>query len=397
MRSKLSLIFSILFLDCFSSSAVVPFLPMFFLNTPYCLFPTTTSPNLRYILLGLFTASYPIGQTIGAPFWGYLSDKIGKKKVLLCSYLGHAIGYSLWSVACLHFSIIPLFIGNLIGGFSGINLSITNAIIADEKYDSKRFQFFAIPQIIVGLGFVLGPIAAKMSTHCSFLFSTCTVLSLVNFSLVYLFFKESKIKTTTSQVIKIQWKGFLQCSKDLKLLFVVEFLVLFGWFFFIKNLQPFLIQETKCTTKEILNIYSQYGVWFVIAQSIFFVYAKKTIKLEKILPKILLFSAASIFMFIFSKNYTTATLMTPFFTFAYAWVSPLLTSLISNYGSNQNYGKVMGLQQSIQSIAKILAPLTAGFLLTINTSIIVVFSPIIILFGLITFMLYKKKQATATF
>ncbi len=160
MNKKLSLIFSVLFLDFFSFSAVIAFLPLFFLSTPHSFFSTSFSPNLRYILLGILSATYPIAQVIAAPLLGHLSDKIGRRGILLYSYIGNTVGYLLCGIGILTTSIFYLFLGNFIAGLMGVNLSTTNAIISDVSVNEKRSKFFAVSHLMLGIGFILGPFVA---------------------------------------------------------------------------------------------------------------------------------------------------------------------------------------------------------------------------------------------
>lgn len=397
MNKKLGLIFSVLFLDFFSFSAVIAFLPLFFLETPHSFFAATDSLKLRYLLLGVLSSTYPIAQVIAAPLLGHLSDKIGRRGVLLCSYLGNTLGYLFCSLGILTTSIIPLFIGNFIAGLTGVNLSTTNAIISDEATETRRSRFFAISHLMLGIGFILGPYVAgkvvTLSSHlftaCFYLFLACAFFSFVNFLLIYFFWKKEEDNLISTKLTEVRWRDLLNCTKPLKILLLAEFLVFLGWYFFIKTFQVFLVEEAKCNEGQVFNLYSQYGLWFALSQVVFILWLHKFSK--KLLRKSIVLFAGSIFFLAFFKNYSTACLIVPFFTFAYAILAPSLTGLVAEF-SVDDHGKVMGLHQSIQAFAKILGPLMAGCLLTFTPLATVVFSPIFILASLLVFGFHAKVR-----
>jgi DHA1 family tetracycline resistance protein-like MFS transporter len=153
----------------------------------------------------------------------------------------------------------------------------------------------------------------------------------------------------------------------------------------------FLVEEVKCTERQVFDLYSQYGLCFALSQVVFILWLHKFSK--KLLHKSIVLFAISIFILAFFRNYAAACLIVPFFTFAYAILAPSLTGLISEFASSQDHGKVMGLHQSIQAFAKILGPFLAGCLLTFTPLATVVFSPIFILASLLVFSLHSKARS----
>jgi MFS transporter, DHA1 family, tetracycline resistance protein len=398
MYKKLGLIFSVLFLDFFSFSAVIAFLPLFFLSTSLSFFSISVSSNLRYILLGILAATYPIAQLIAAPLLGHLSDKIGRKGILLYSYLGNTVGYILCGTGILTTSIFLLFLGNFVAGLMGVNMSTTNAIISDVSASEKRSKFFSIPHLMLGIGFILGPfIAGKIvtfSSHvfdaCFYLFLACAMFSCINFFLIYFFWTSDNDKMISANPTEILWKDLFSCTREIKILLFAEFLIFFGWYFFIKTFQVFLIEGIKCTEGQVFDVYSQYGLWFTISQIIFIFWLHRYSKSEKFFRHFITLLALSIFVLYFAKSYFAACLIVPLFTIAYGMLIPSLTSLVSDYASSHNNGKVMGLHQSIQAFAKVGGPLIAGCVLTLTPLATVLLSPLFILASQAVFALRKK-------
>jgi len=122
------------------------------------LFPVTAFIMRQYssdaLMVSLMTASYAAAQFVGAPILGKLSDRFGRRPVLLISILGSAIGYFLFGIGG---ALWVLFLSRLIDGLTGGNISTASAYIADITPPEKRAKNFALVGIAFGLGFVLGP------------------------------------------------------------------------------------------------------------------------------------------------------------------------------------------------------------------------------------------------
>ena len=191
---------------------------------------------------------------------------------------------------------------------------------------------------------------------------------------------------------EILWKDLFSCNREVKILLFAEFLIFFGWYFFIKTFQVFLIEGIKCTEAQVFNVYSQYGLWFALSQGIFIVWLHRYSKSEKFFRHFTIFMALSIFVLYFTKSYAAACLIVPLFTFAYGMLIPSLTGLVSDYATSHNNGKVMGLHQSIQAFAKIGGPLIAGCVLTLTPMATVLLSPLFILASRAIFALRAKEK-----
>lgn len=107
--------------------------------------------------IGLLSASYPLAQFIGAPILGRLSDRFGRRPVLIVSQIGTLIGLILLGVAN---SLPLLFLSRIIDGLSGANISTAQAVIADSTNEKTRTQGLGLIGAAFGLGFTVGPIIA---------------------------------------------------------------------------------------------------------------------------------------------------------------------------------------------------------------------------------------------
>ena len=136
----------IVLVDLMGLSIIVPLLPLFaarFGATP--------------LMIGILQATYPMMQFLGAPFLGRLSDRFGRKPVLLVSQIGTLAGFILLGFANM---LCLLFLSRIIDGLSGANISTAQAAIADSTNEKNRTQGLGLIGAAFGVGFILGPIVA---------------------------------------------------------------------------------------------------------------------------------------------------------------------------------------------------------------------------------------------
>jgi len=136
----------IVFVDLLGLSIIIPLLPLYaarFSATPF--------------VVGVLQATYPLMQFLGAPILGRLSDRFGRKPILVISQIGTLAGFILLGFAN---TLTLLFISRIIDGLSGANISAAQAAIADSTNEKTRTQGLGLIGAAFGLGFVFGPIIA---------------------------------------------------------------------------------------------------------------------------------------------------------------------------------------------------------------------------------------------
>src|SRR4051812_38755193 len=104
--------------------------------------------------VGALFASFSVAQLVFAPVWGRLSDRIGRKPVLVLSLFGTAVGSLLTGLAG---SLALLFVGRIVDGMSGASVSVAHAAVADVAPAGERPRLFGLLGAAFGVGFVAGP------------------------------------------------------------------------------------------------------------------------------------------------------------------------------------------------------------------------------------------------
>ena len=136
----------IILVDLLGLSIIIPLMPLY-----------AARFGANAFVIGLLGATYPAMQFIGAPILGRLSDRFGRRPILLVSQIGTFLGFILLGFA----NALPLlFLSRIIDGLSGANISTAQAVVTDVTTDQTRTQGLGLIGAAFGMGFILGPIIA---------------------------------------------------------------------------------------------------------------------------------------------------------------------------------------------------------------------------------------------
>jgi DHA1 family tetracycline resistance protein-like MFS transporter len=199
-RSPLVVIFTTVFIDLLGFGIVIPVLPYYAEGTQFNGTPRT---------VGLLFASYSIMQLIFSPVLGRLSDKHGRRPILLISIIGTGIGFLILGFAK---TLWMLFLGRILDGISGGNISTAQAYIADVTSKEDRAKGMGLLGAAFGLGFIFGPaiggILSRWGIQVPFLFAAG--LCFANAVLLYFTLPETVTPDHPARVSAAGGRGFGQ-------------------------------------------------------------------------------------------------------------------------------------------------------------------------------------------
>ena len=150
-RSPLGIIFLTVFLDLIGFGIVLPLLPQF-----------AGTFHVAEWQIGLLMATYSLMQFFFSPVWGRLSDRIGRRPVLLISISGSALSYLLFAFST---SLPLLFLSRAVAGIMAANIATAQAYVADVTTPENRAKGMGMVGAAFGLGFILGPALAGFLSH----------------------------------------------------------------------------------------------------------------------------------------------------------------------------------------------------------------------------------------
>lgn len=183
-NASLGFIFATILIDCIGFGIIIPIVPK--------LVEDLTGQNIAKASLvgGWLLILYALMQFVFSPILGGLSDRYGRRPVLLASLLGLGLDYFLLALAP---NIEWLIVGRIIAGVGGASFTTASAYIADISAPEKRAQNFGLIGVAFGVGFIIGPLIGGLLSNVGLRapFYAAGILSLINFLYGLLFIPES--------------------------------------------------------------------------------------------------------------------------------------------------------------------------------------------------------------
>lgn len=354
MRNNKSLItiFLIVFIDLLGFGIILPLLP-------YIAEKYQASP----LQIGILSAAYSFFQLLASPILGRLSDRYGRKKILIISQFGSAIGYLILGLA----NNLPLlFLSRIIDGITGGNISIAQAYIADVTTKENRARGMGLIGAAFGLGFIFGPAIGGALSKISY--STpayfATAVSLITVIATAIFLKETvnEKKASRSPRTKFSFKEF----KRVLSLYPIGLLIVV---FFLLN-SAFSIQQSTFAlwTQKTFNfeasqngwLFAYVGILAVIFQMQLLPRVVKRFHEKKILLASLIFMSLGLALVPLSKHPNFLFIALFFLPLGNGLANPTIQALASENVPQEEYGETLGILQSAGSMGRIIGPVLGG-------------------------------------
>lgn len=363
---------------------------------------------LRTILIGLLTACYPLAQFFGAPYLGALSDRIGRKPVLLLSLAGTLVGYVFFALAIKWRLLWLLFLSRTLDGFTGGNVSTVQSSIADLSDEKEKSRNFGITGTAFALGFVVGPyIGGKLADSSLVSWFTpatpfwfAAILSFINILVVAWQFDETlKIRLKTKMTFLTGIKNIKRAFTlgKLRKIFLVSFLFTAGFNFYIQFFQVLLIKKFGYSESEIGNLYGYVGAWIAITHVFATVYINRRWRPPQVLPWALLLLAVTMGGIMFPRVIWAIYIIAPFMALAIGAANPNITATISNMADKRSQGEVLGINQSISAAAVTIPPIISGVIVSTYIYLPLMLGALFAFSAWVVFMTQLRRPAVEQF
>lgn len=340
--------------------------------------------------VGLLTSLYAFCQFFAAPILGALSDAVGRRPVLLFCQLGSAIGYILFGLGG---SLWVLFLGRIIDGLTGGDISTLFAYIADITPPEERGKRYGIIGAVVGVGFILGPSLGGLAAHISLSapFYFAAGITLLNMVFGFFVLPESLHHKHRADFSWHHINPFGQLKYALSKL-QLRMLLIIGLFYFLpfaqmQGISSVYYKDTMhFSPSNIGMLFLLIGAFDIITQGFL---SGKLIPIfgeRKLLMGGFLLTAFSYFLTALLKWTPALAIVVPS-TIMYAlgsgFFEPAYGALISHTAEPQEQGKIQGANQSMQSLTRIIGPLLAASFYQVSWSLSYIVCAVLSIIGII--------------
>jgi DHA1 family tetracycline resistance protein-like MFS transporter len=355
MIRKLLPILGITFIDIVGFSMLIPMLPYF-----------VTHFGASALVVGLLFSTFSFCQLVSAPLWGNISDRIGRKMVLIVSQIGATIGWAMLGLApniasaLVVAPIAVVFFARIVEGISGGNISITQAYVADLVEHKDRARAFGLIGAMFAAGMVFGPAGGGI-LYARFGFATpflvAAGLQLVTLLLTVTMLPESRAAKKDEERVGVS--AILASFRNPRLARILWqklaiSLALYGWFavfaLFLQARLGFSLSQTD-------YLFSSFAAFSVVMNA--FVVGRVSAQLgDRWMSNVGLTSLVCGFALIPFVNtlFPLLVISMILFGFGMALTNTGITALLSNAASDREQGTVLGTSSSLDSLSGILAP-----------------------------------------
>ncbi|WP_310427656.1 MFS transporter [Chamaesiphon sp. VAR_48_metabat_135_sub] len=321
--------------------------------------------HLSDIETSFLFAIFSIAQFFATPIIGKLSDRFGRRPLLIISLAGTVIGNLLAGTAP---NAMVLFFARFLDGVTGGNISVAQAVISDVTIPANRAKGFGIFGASLGLGFVMGPVlslvAQQRSLGTAFLVSSAfAAIALV----LTIFFLPETLQTKVDNRINIFDLGLRDLVKGLTfpklgILFIINLCVGTTFTLFTFAFQPYYLKVLHQDTKSLTLLFFAIGIVGVVVQLQGVKLMTKYMSLVKILFFGLFFRSLSFVLMPVIPDIHFFLGISIIFSLFNSLVQPMISTLISLNTSPEEQGKMSGLNASYLSAANGIGPVIAGLM-----------------------------------
>lgn len=391
----------IVFIGFIGTSIAYPIFPPLFLHPEHHpIIPSHWNENTRNIFLGLALAAYPLGQFIGSPILGGCSDRYGRKRMLMLSLTGSALGYCLTALSLQQTWIWILLLSRFLTGLMEGNLGIVRAMAADLESISKYKSIGRINGMSA-IGYVMGPLVGGFLSDntivpwfsFAFPFLLAMLFSMVTVALAAFMLYE-KEKTILDHKLTI-WKRFnlisrfkflFRSSKTLKYLLIVGTIFTFSVDLFFEFGPVYLTGLWSMTPAGIavynaaLSLTLAIGAgWLPHQLSLYF-------SINRVIIASMLITAFILGLMVALPFKILVFLLFGVIGLSIATVNTNMTIQVSNSASKNTQGEAMGAQLSLRMLGDALICLVGGFLIISSVTLPIAISCLIAGFALVMYI-----------
>ena len=379
MKKILLILMSIQFLVYLGFGIIIPVLPEVILDQ-----------NYNEIHVGGLLTIYSLASFFTAPLWGMLSDRIGRKTLILVGLVGFSLSF--WLFSLFFDSLFMLYLSRVIGGlFSGALYAAVTGFAADLSTEENRNKYMGFLGMSIGLGFIFGPAIGGVLGHIDLAlpFTASAILLLVIFVYALIILKEPE-RTGEANKRALLPKGAMSLwSYRIKYLFLFSFMVTFLLAGLEATFQLFQIERIEITPLQIGYLFMFSGFVDAAIQGCVVRRIKNGTETKWLLYAQIV-TAVGLFMTVFTQSIFWAGLSLCVFTAGNALARTTIVSLTTKE-SGGRYGTAAGMSYSMDNLGRIIGPLLFAWLFTKQPDNIYMLSAVLAVLSIGLIFAYRKS------
>lgn len=354
-KASLSVIFLTVFIDLMGFGILIPILPTF----------ASKELGISDFEIGIIIAVYSLVQFLFNPLLGKLSDRIGRRPVIIVSLLFTVFSYILFSFSTTFFLLL---LSRILGGFGGSNIGVAQAYIADVTSKEERSKGMGLIGAAFGLGFVFGPMIGGFLSEYGY---DIAGLGAAGFSfLAFLFavfaLPESNINRTVSKKFEIKLFDINFTKKTLKrpatgTMIVLFFIIVFSMANIYGTFSLIAYKVYHFSDQQIGYIFGMNGIIGAIIQGRAIRYLSAKFSDRSLILMGTICMTIGLGMIPYGQNFLGVAIVVSFLAVGTGMLQPTILSMISRFSPDKEQGAILGLNQSFSSFARVLGPLWGGF------------------------------------
>lgn len=375
-KARLINIFIVVFVDLLGFSLILPLLPYY-----------AEKFGASATVIGLLTASYAAASLIGAPLMGRLSDRFGRRRILLLSVAGTFIGFLLLglaepigrSIAVLAaaasingFVLSILFVSRMVDGVTGGNITVAQAYISDITDEKNRAKGLGIIGAAFGLGFIIGPAVGGLLSRWGYGVPAFAAagLSLINLISIFFFLPESLSEERRSinnaqKRPPFTLKALITAFNRPKVgpLLHVRFFFGLAFSMFQSIFSLYAASKLQLSTQTTGFVLAYVGILSVLVQGIGIGLITKRFKENAIIITALWLMALGLIGWAVTPNLPTLLIVIVPLSLGGGTLNTVLNSAITKAVTREELGGTLGISTSLESLTRVISPSVGGYLL----------------------------------
>ncbi|MCI0339425.1 MAG: MFS transporter [Acidobacteria bacterium] len=363
-NKRLIPIFIVVFVDLLGFSIILPLLP-------YYASKFGASPQT----IGILIASYSFCQFIAAPILGHLSDRYGRRPILLYSQIGSCIGFILMGKALqMPNPLLWLFVARITDGLSGGNLTVAQAYISDITNPEERAKNFGmIIGVSFGLGFLIGPTLGGFLSRYGYDVPAyaAAIISFASIMATWFLLPETQHQRdeTRPSGLRLYTRVFDYLGiPELRRLLMVFFFMTLPFAIYVTMFPLFADRQLHFTAEQAGYFLGFVGFLGIIWQGGLIGPFLKRFGDYRALIIGLIASACGLFYLAMVDAWWKLAFVAFFFSFGHGTARPSLTSIVTQSAPANRRGGVLGAMTSIESFTRIIAPILGGWIIALHPS-----------------------------